>query len=105
MQGRPQQRLGKRYSTAVSNELSRKVKAGNYKHMTLKNVIADPKLQSDRMLCSQRYQATGGAGDTSDLVDMIMDLPRASEHPYDSRFASVNSSSRINENQMLADLI
>jgi len=52
MQGRPQYRIGKRYSTAVSKELSRKVKAGNYKHMTLKNVIADPKHNTERMMNS-----------------------------------------------------
>jgi len=35
--------MGKPYSSAISNELSKKIKAGNYKHMTLKNVLADPK--------------------------------------------------------------
>lgn len=87
-----QARVGKRYTSAISNELSKKIKAGNYKHMTLKNVIADPKFQDSGFYGSNRYNDNSA----SDLMDMILDLP-TSENPYESRFASQNSS-LINEN-------
>ena len=38
---------GKRYQNAVSYELSKRIKAGTYKHQKLEQVIADPKFQNN----------------------------------------------------------
>lgn len=46
MQTSRQQWLSKRYSEAVSNELSKKIKIGKFKHMKLQNIIADPRLNA-----------------------------------------------------------
>ena len=78
-----QAKVGKRYSSAISNELSRRIKAGNYKHMTLKNVIADPKFQDSGIYGQQKFSHEQSA---TDLMDMILDLP--SDNPYSSHMPS-----------------
>ena len=75
--GRLQQKLGRRYLSAASNELSKRIGAGNFKHCKLEQVITNPKFQRDHMAAENRvpYEAR-------ELMDMLMSMKpgRASQH-------------------------
>ena len=65
-----QQRLGRRYLSAASNEISKRVGAGNYKHCKLEQVITNPKFQRLHMAENSGrmpYQSR-------ELMDIIMKI-------------------------------
>jgi len=57
-------KIGSRYKSAVSYEMSKQISAGSYKFCRLTDVITDPKFQADHLRHTKVYP-------TQDLMEMI----------------------------------